>query len=81
MGANLRAADLSGAALAQTDLSGAIFEATVLGDLDLATVNGLETIHHSGPSHMGSIRFTAPPAKFPKFSYAVSAFPKSSSRT
>jgi hypothetical protein len=47
-GANLTRADLTG-----VDLTKANFGYTVLGDVDLSTVQGLETISHIGPSTIG----------------------------
>src|SRR5262249_40487398 len=49
-GADLRRAVLRRADLCGADLSKAICESTGFGDIDLAEVKGLESIHHSGPS-------------------------------
>jgi uncharacterized protein YjbI with pentapeptide repeats len=61
-GANLRGADLSGAVLSRAvlisanlrdaDLDESYMTSTVLADLDLSGVHGLETVKHFGPSHM-----------------------------
>lgn len=56
--ANLRAADLSGANLSGADLSGADLNqakmaATLLTNLDLRFVKGLDTIEHVAPSDIG----------------------------
>jgi uncharacterized protein YjbI with pentapeptide repeats len=53
--ANLQGADLEGvnfttANLSQANLDKAMARLTVFGDVDLATVNGLHTVKHSGPS-------------------------------
>lgn len=48
----LYGAILDGTSLAGADLSGALMRSTVLADLDLREVKGLEKIHHSGPSHV-----------------------------
>jgi uncharacterized protein YjbI with pentapeptide repeats len=60
LGANLRGTHLSGVVLHWANLSGAdltganfyhaLLYETVLGDVDLSTVTGLETCQHSGPS-------------------------------
>jgi uncharacterized protein YjbI with pentapeptide repeats len=49
-GANLNIANLSRANLSEADLTGADLFFTVFGDIDLTSVIGLETCHHSGPS-------------------------------
>ena len=49
VGANLQGADLKGA-----DFSLAQFGWTVLGDLDLRNVKGLETVYHAAPSTIGT---------------------------
>lgn len=56
--ADLSGADLSGTTLNEAILSKAIFYGasvgyTVFGDVDLRTVNGLETVRHRGPSTIG----------------------------
>ena len=48
--ANLRGAMLSSAELTHTDLTKTSFGETVLSDLNLASVIGLETCQHLGPS-------------------------------
>jgi len=68
IGVNLRGADLNGANLVGADLSAAsLNDANLLGadltdskmgytvvtDLDLSVVNGLETVRHEGPSSVG----------------------------
>lgn len=49
-GANLADSNLSGASLAGADLRHSIFGSTVLNDIDLSKVKGLETIVHARPS-------------------------------
>jgi hypothetical protein len=56
-GADLSAADLSGVNLSWSYLRGADFSEakmlrTVLAELDLSIVKGLETVHHHGPSYI-----------------------------
>ncbi len=51
--ANLRLANLNGAKLTETDFSEATLGWTVLGDVDLSTAKGLETVRHQGPSTIG----------------------------
>lgn len=58
-GADLGGANLSFARLSFVSLNGANFEDatvgwTVFGDLDLRKVKGLETLHHEGPSTIGT---------------------------
>ena len=58
-GANLRSSDLGraylmGATFKNTDLSEASIGRTSFGDNDLSLVKGLETVHHSGPSTIGT---------------------------
>lgn len=53
-GADLRGADLSEADLRGADLRGATVGWTVFGNLDLRLVKGLETLHHRGPSTIGT---------------------------
>src|SRR5947209_3820941 len=48
-GANLSNADLSDATLIDADLSAATVGWTVLGNVDLSVVKGLETVKHQGP--------------------------------
>ncbi len=50
--ANLIRADLINASLNGADLSNAIMWDTILGNLDLRIVKGLETVEHRGPSHL-----------------------------
>jgi hypothetical protein len=62
-GANLIQADLTGCFLVETDLcgadlvganvTGATMGYTIIGDSDLRTVKGLETVEHLGPSTIG----------------------------
>jgi uncharacterized protein YjbI with pentapeptide repeats len=52
-GTDLREADLTGAHLRGVNLSEAQMGLTVLGDVDLSTVNGLETVKHHFPSTIG----------------------------
>lgn len=52
-GTNLNRADLRGANLIEADLSRAILSYTLLADLDLSQVHGLETVTHRGPSSIG----------------------------
>lgn len=51
--ANLRGANLTRASLSAADLGGSILFATLLGDVDLSSVKGLETVRHEGPSTIG----------------------------
>lgn len=51
--ANLISANISSTKLQSTDLSNAKIGWTVLGDLDLRSVRGLETVKHEGPSPVG----------------------------
>jgi uncharacterized protein YjbI with pentapeptide repeats len=50
IGTGLWGTNLSGANLDQTDFTNCIMSQTVLGDVDLSTAIGLETVRHSGPS-------------------------------
>jgi hypothetical protein len=52
-GANLIDASLHGAKLGGADLSDALMWLTVFADVDLSAVNGLDTVHHRGPSTVG----------------------------
>ena len=52
-GADLRRANLSGANLSGADLRRAIVGWTILGDNDLSSVKGLDTVKHEGPSIIG----------------------------
>ncbi len=52
-GANLRGTDLSGANVEETDWTGVTIGWTRLVDLDLSTVQGLDTVNHEGPSTVG----------------------------
>ena len=47
-GTNLSGADFSGANLSETNLSYAKLWGTILGNVDLRTVKGLDTIQHEG---------------------------------
>lgn len=51
--AELSDANLSGANLSGADLSGAIIGKTTLGDNDLSSVKGLDTVRHRAPSTIG----------------------------
>jgi len=52
-GADLRGANLTDAALIRANLTKAKMEWTILADVDLSTVRGLETVRHYGPSTIG----------------------------
>lgn len=52
--ADLTRADLSGADLSGADLNRAILSYTVLGNVDLRPVKGLEMVRHNGPSTIGT---------------------------
>jgi hypothetical protein len=52
-GADLREANFLVADLDGADLGGAQFGQTMLGDVDLSSVRGLETVQHKGPSTIG----------------------------
>jgi uncharacterized protein YjbI with pentapeptide repeats len=52
-GANLSGANLSGAILSGADLIRARCAQTVLADVDLSDVKGLDSVVHSGPSTLG----------------------------
>jgi hypothetical protein len=52
-GAELNWADLGGVDLSGADVSQSIVERTIFADLDLSTVQGLETVQHEGPSTIG----------------------------
>src|SRR6266446_1234945 len=57
-GADLRGTNLSGTNLTRASVNaanvgGSILFATLLGDVDLSDVKGLETVHHEGPSTIG----------------------------
>ncbi len=49
---NLRGADLSSADLSNANLSNARMAWTTLGELDLSSVKGLDTVQHDGPSNL-----------------------------
>jgi len=51
--ADLVGADLWGAILCEADLRGATVGWTMLGDIDLSVVEGLDTVVHEGPSTIG----------------------------
>ena len=51
--ADLSEANLSGADLSRADLSGAKIAYTFWGNVDLSTVNGLNSVRHRGPSTIG----------------------------
>lgn len=70
-GANLRMAtvyrtNLSGANLLGADLNGATFYATQLGNIDLSSVQGIETIKHLGPSTIGIDTFFLSRGRIPE---------------
>ncbi len=50
--ANLFAATLSDAALTDTDLTNSLFDSTILANVDLSAVRGLDTVFHDGPSYL-----------------------------
>jgi hypothetical protein len=50
--ANLDETNLSGAYLEDVNLSGAVMVRTVLANIDLSIVKGLEEVHHQGPSYI-----------------------------
>ena len=52
VGANLIDTNLSGANLSRANLSHTYMARTLLGELDLRSVKGLETVIHRGPSHL-----------------------------
>src|SRR5438105_1675419 len=52
--AHLIGAHLIGADLGRADLSRATVGRTIFGNVDLRTVKGLETVHHDGPSTIGT---------------------------
>jgi hypothetical protein len=52
-GATLTGADVTGATLTGATLTEANIGWTILGDVDLSTVRGLETVQHHGPSTIG----------------------------
>ena len=52
-GANLNGANLNGANLSNTQLTRTITWGTIFGNVDLRTVEGLETVRHDGPSTIG----------------------------
>ncbi|MBI5522009.1 MAG: toll/interleukin-1 receptor domain-containing protein [Desulfarculus sp.] len=53
VGANLVGASLNSTPLDGTDLSGASIGYTLLGNVDLSQVKGLEKVEHQGPSSIG----------------------------
>ncbi len=63
--ANLRAAALTGTDLTETDLTEASFWRTLLCNVDLSTVKGLETVKHYGPSTLGLDTLLASGADLP----------------
>ncbi len=52
--ANLNNANLSHSKINNANLSNAGFSGTILGDIDLRTVKGLDSIQHIGPSTIGT---------------------------
>jgi len=52
-GASLRNAVLNGARLRDTDMTRAGFMWTLLANVDLSAVVGLDTVFHGGPSTLG----------------------------
>ncbi|GHO93745.1 hypothetical protein KSF_037930 [Reticulibacter mediterranei] len=65
-GANLIETDLSYANLTGADLSYATVGWTILGDVDLRTVKGLETVQHLGPSTIGTDTIARSRGQVPK---------------
>jgi uncharacterized protein YjbI with pentapeptide repeats len=53
-GAHFFGADLSGANLREADLSGATVAYTILANLDLRAVKGLDAVRHGGPSEIST---------------------------
>lgn len=53
-GANLKGAYLIGTKLHGANLSGAMMGRTILADVDLSTVRGLDEVNHLGPSSIGA---------------------------
>jgi uncharacterized protein YjbI with pentapeptide repeats len=49
----LNGANLTGAALAGADIAGAELSRTLLADVDLSRVRGLDQVQHAGPSEIG----------------------------
>ncbi len=52
-GTNLRRANLRGSVLDMANLEGAALRGTIFVDVDLRGVQGLNTVHHVGPSSIG----------------------------
>jgi uncharacterized protein YjbI with pentapeptide repeats len=52
-GIELSGANLSGAKLTGADVTNSVFNRTILANLDLSDVRGLETVRHEGPSTIG----------------------------
>lgn len=70
-GADLTRADLTDAILSRADLSGANlsearFSQTILGNIDLSEVRGLESVKHYGPSTIGIDAFFRSKGKIPE---------------
>jgi uncharacterized protein YjbI with pentapeptide repeats len=80
-GADLTEAKINEAGLGNTCLADAMVEGTFFGNNDLSTTKGLETVHHFGPSVLGSRPSTAPRATFLKSFCAAAACPTTSSLT
>jgi hypothetical protein len=62
----LSAADLSGAVVRKSNFSKAIMSLTILGDMDLSEVSGLETVIHFGPSTIGVDTIAQSKGKIPE---------------
>jgi len=65
-GANLTEADLRGANLTGADLTEVHIASTMFGDVDLSTVQGLETVQHQGPSTIGIDTLYRSPGNIPE---------------
>jgi hypothetical protein len=64
-GANLIETDLSAAKLRGAELGGAICSETILGNLDLSTALGLDSVRHDGPSTIGTDTLVHSAGKIP----------------
>ncbi len=88
-GARLRGTNLYNAKLNGADLYAAVMDRTILGELDLRKVKGLDTIRHEGPSHLSIntiyksegdipevfLRGTGAPDNFIEYMHALAAKP------